>query len=304
MATMAFMLILVIVAFSVTIVVFATGQSWRKLDRVNRLFDHWMGLFVLTALCFLPVFLLIWGAHSYVIPLEMATEAFGRYDPDREKWEDNLEDEEEGSIPDKHAEELRKRGLPDEVIRGIQEMLWTGWPIIVGATLLCFLIGIQALAHGNVSILREVEANDTCPPGRADSYVGVRTLDSPREYRADVRFAEEREARFLSSLRRGNRSSSELHQRGDLYERIAVARDDFARDILTAIAVRGPAHVIEHLAGVLHEPGHHEIEGSASGFSEHDDEVYEKGGYVLIWNTRRRYVSLACAVESDAPVTS
>jgi hypothetical protein len=296
---MLFLFLLIIAGFIVLIAACTFGQSRRSPVSANRLVDYGVGLLVLVTACFLPVFLLIWGVHSYVIPIPMASDAVSRFDLDPAKFNEEL-----GDIPREHREDLQKRGVPEDEIRGIQEMLWTGWPIIVVATLLLLLIGIQALAHSHLALLRDVEGDDSCPPGGANSYVGVRTLDSQWENQTDVRYGEEREARSHSSWRCGNSSYHELHQRGGLYERIAVARDDIARDILSSIAERGPAHVIERLAEVLHEPGHHEIEESASEFPEHDDEVYEERGYVLIWNARRRYVSLAYAVESDALVTS
>ena len=83
-----------------------------------------------------------------------------------------------------------------------------------------------------------------------------------------------------------------------------MASDDIARDILSSIDERGPAYVIERIAEDLHEPGHHEIGESPSGGPKHDDEAYEERGYILIWNARRRYVSLAFAVEPGARGTS
>jgi hypothetical protein len=294
MATMSFMLILVITVFIVLIAACTFGRNRRNPVRATRLVDYLLGLSVTAAVCFLPVVLLIWVVHSYVIPIPMATEVFALLDEDPDTWERNLENE---KIAEKHGEEFRKRGRTEGEIRLIQEVLWKGWPIIVGVGLLLLLGGIQALAHGNRALLRDVGANDSCTPGSAGSYVGIRTLDSPWEDETDILSSEEREATSHSMRRRGNRSSREIHQRDGQYERIAVARDDFARVILSSIAERGPAHVIEHLAEVLHEPGHHEIEESASGFPEHDDQVYEERGYVLIWNVRRRYVSLAYQVE-------
>ena len=301
---MSFMLILMIAAFTLMIAAFTLQRCRRNLVRPKRLVDHCVGLFVITAVCLLPVFLLIWAVASYLIPIPMAIDAVWRFEVDPAKFEDNLENAEGGDIPRAHREELQNRGVPEDAIRGIQEMLWTGWPIIVGATLLFLLIGIRALAHCHLALLRDVEANDTCPPGGAVSYAGVRILDSPWEYETDVLSREERESRSPSRRRRGNRSSHEIHQGDGLYERIAVASDDIARAILSSIAERGPAHVIERLAEDLHEPGHHEIRESPSKVPEHDDKVYEKRGYVLIWSARRRYVSLAYAVEPDARVTS
>ncbi len=301
---MSFMLILVIAGFALVIAACTLGQSRRNPVSANRLVDYGVGLLVLVTACFLPVFLLIWMVHSYLIPIPMASDAVSRFDFDRETWEDNLEKDEAGNIPDEYGKHLRDQGVPEGVIRRIQESLWVGWPIIVGAALLFLFVGIQALAHGNVALLRDVEGNDNCAPGGVVSYVGVPTLDSPWEHETDVSLGEEREARSHSRRRHGNRSSREICQRGGLYERIAVARDDIARDILSSLVDRGPAHVIQRIAEQLHEPGHHEIRELPSCVPEYDDEVYEERGYVLIWNARRRYVSLAYAVEPDAQVPS
>jgi hypothetical protein len=302
--SMLFSWILLIVALTLLIAAFALQQSRPNPVRPRRLVHYGVGLSVITAVCFLPAFLLIWVVDSYVIPIPMAIDAVWRFDPDPAKFEDSLENGEGGDIPLEHTKVLQNHGVPEDAIRGIQEMLWTGWPIIVGATLLFLLIGIQALAHCSVAFLRDVEANDTCPPGEAFRYVGVKTFDSPREYERDVLSGERREARSHSRRRLGNRSSHEIHQRDGLYEQIAVASDDFARPILLSIVERGPARVIERLAEDFHEPGHHEIRESPSGIPAHDDEAYEEGGYVLIWNTRRCYVSLACAVEPDVRLNS
>jgi hypothetical protein len=301
---MPFLWIFLIVAFTLLIAAFTLQQSRRNPIRPKRLVDYGAGLFAITTVCLLPAFLLIWVVDSYVIPIPMAIDAIWRFDPDPAKFEDNIQNGEAGDISLEHRTVLQNRGVPEDAIRGIQEMLWTGWPIIVGATLLFLLIGIQALAHCNVALLRDVEANDTCPQGGAVSYVGVKTFDSLQEYETDVLSGERREARSHSRRRFGHRSSHEIHQWDGLYEQIAVASDDFARLILLSIVERGPAHVIEHLAENLHEPGHHEIKESPSGVPAHDDEVYEERGYVLIWNTRRRYVSLARAVEPDVRLNS
>jgi hypothetical protein len=304
MATMSVMLILVIAACISVIIAFTLGQNRRDPVRVKRLVEYCVGLFVIAAVCLLPVSMLIWVVDSYLISIPMAMDAVLCYDVDPDKFVDNLENEEDENTPEKHREELRKRGVSDDAIHGIQKGLWTRWPIIVGATSLLLVAGIGALAHCNRAMLKELEANDSCPPGSAGSYVGARTLDSPCVCEPDVLPGEEWEVMSHSRQQRGNRSSHEIHQRKCLYERIAVASDDIARNILSSIAERGPAYAIERLAEELHEPEHHEIRESPSGAPEHDDEVYEERGYVLIWNTRRRYVSLAFAVEPGARGTS
>ncbi len=289
-----------IVAFTLLIAAFTLQQRRRSPVRPKFLLDYGLGLLVLTTVCFLPAFLLVWLVDSYVIPIPMALDAIWRFDPDPDKFEDNIENGEGGDISLEHRRLLENRGVPGDTIRRIQEILWRGWPIIVVATLLFLFIGIRALAHGNVALLRDVEANANGPPGRAVSCVGVGTFGSPQEYATGALSGERRQARSHSRRRLENRSSHEIHQRSGLYEQIAVASDDFARPILLSIIERGPAYVIECLAEDFHEPGHHEIRKSPSGVFAHDDETYEERGYVLVWNRRRCYVSLACEVKPDA----
>lgn len=301
---MLFWWIFLIVAFTVLIAAFTIQQRRPNLVRPGRLVRYGVGLFVITTVCLLPAFLVVWVVDAYLIPGPMAIEAIWRFAWDRDQFEDNIENGEGGDIALEHSKELQKRGVSEDAIRGIQEMLWAGWPFIVGATLLFFVIGIRALAHCNIAFLKDVEANDTWPPGVAFSSVGGRAFDRPREYETDLLSGERRVATFHSRRRRGRRASHEIHPRDGLYEQIAVASGDFARLILCSIVERGPAHVIECLAADLHEPGHHEIRDSPSGVSACDDESYEERGYVLIWNTRRRYVSLACAVAPDVRLNS
>lgn len=299
MGSMPVLWIFPIVAFTLLIAAFTLRQSRRNPVRPKFLVDYGVGLLVLTTVCFLPAFLLVWLVDSYVIPIDKALDAIWRFDLDPNKFEDNIKNGEGGDISLEHRKLLQKRGVPEDTISRIQEMLWRGWPMIVVATLLFLFIGIQALAHGNVALLRDVEANANGPPGRAVSCVGVRTLDSPQKYETGALSRERREARSHSGRRLGNRSSQKIHHRDCLYEQIAVASDDIARPILLSIIERGPARVIDCLAEDFHEPGHHELRESPSGIHAHDDETYEERGYVLIWNIRRCYVSLACAVKPN-----
>jgi hypothetical protein len=296
--------ILTIAGFMLLIAAIVLTQGRRSLARASRLLDYWTGLFVLAVACFLPVLLLVWAVHTNLIPIPQAVEAVGCFDPDLSKFEDNLENEEQGNLVDKHAKALKDAGASEDEICRIQNFLWTRWPTIVAAGLVLFFIGIHALAHAHRALLRDIEASDNCPPGGAGSYVGAPTLDSSREFVTDFASGEQCEMPSHLAQRHGNRSIHEICQRDELYERIAVASDDVARGILISIAQRGPAHVIKRLAEDLHEPGHHEIRETPSRFPEHYDEVYEERGYVLIWNARRLYVSLAYAVKPDARVTS
>jgi hypothetical protein len=59
--------------------------------------------------------------------------------------------------------------------------------------------------------------------------------------------------------------------------------------ILDSISAEGPEYVLHELSG-LHELGHHEIANELH--HEGDDETYEMDGYILTWNSRRKYVSL------------
>jgi hypothetical protein len=234
----------------------------------------------------------------------MAIDAIFRYDPDSTKFEENIENEEGENIAAMHSEILKNRGVPEDAIRVIQKILWTRWPILVGAGLLLLFLAFHALAHSHLALLDDVESKDICAPGGVVSYVGIPTLHRKWGHETRVLSGEEYEAMSDSRQRRGNRSSREIYQREGLYERIAVARDDIARDILSSLADRGPGHVIQRIAGQLHEPGHHEISELPSGIPENDDEIYEERGYVLIWNTRRRYVSLAHVFEPDERMNS
>lgn len=265
--------------------------------------DHWVGVLVIACVCLLPLFLLLWGVH-WLIPIPMAVDAASRFDPNPVTFKANLEDEERGNIRRQHREALRHRGVPEDAIRDTQWALWVGWPMIVLAGLLLYIIGVRALAHSYVAYKKEAEANDSCPPGGAGSYVGMYIPEMPPGH--GIGLPLETELGGMSQRRRGHRTSSsrDFRHHGCVYERIAVLRDDIAHGCLHAIASQGPVHVIRGLAEDLHEPGHHELgETPWGGPAFDDDQMYEERGYVLVWNMRRGYISLAFEVEAEAPVT-
>jgi hypothetical protein len=91
----------------------------------------------------LPVVLIGFVVHQWVVPFGLAVETLGAFHWDADLWRERVE----ATARSSHSSWAEAQGYDKERILALQRMVWTGWPVIALALLLAALASIAAAAR-------------------------------------------------------------------------------------------------------------------------------------------------------------
>jgi hypothetical protein len=84
------------------------------------------------------------------------------------------------------------------------------------------------------------------------------------------------------------------------FENVIFFQDEAAEEALSILNRDGEDAALAHLAQ-WHYPGEHETRTGDAGFGT-DDDVYEKDGYILSWNSRVGYIGLSYRIGESCEI--
>lgn len=130
--------------------------SQRRWERELRARWRYLGsVTIVPLLILMPLAVVAALMHQWVVPVDLAVAAMERFDPDTEKWKENLKDPSEGAIGSAHDSWAEGAGLSPELAATWQHSLWQAWPVVIAGGLVTLVICLAMTAQVYVRAFRQ-----------------------------------------------------------------------------------------------------------------------------------------------------